>query len=439
MRLGSEWERLHPLSPFLRAGRVAVVAIALLADDAVELLDLGAGPALLVLFALVVVALGVGWWAWKTTGYQVTAEEVELRTGMFFRRHRRVPISRLESIDLARPFFARIFGLVQLRLEAVSQGTSEVRLSYLDEQTALGLRDRLRSARDGPVTAGAAAPTEPSEVSVPDQPIVQVPTRELVLAYVVARVAGVWPVLLVVFLIVLAVGGLGPAAAFGFGAAPLAAAAVISGIVEVERLYGFVLSESGRGFEIRRGLLNQLQQVVPLDRVQAVALVEPPFWRPFGRAKLVVDVAGYRGANQQDGNQSSVLLPIATLEVAHAVLGRVLPAFRLDGAPQVGVPASARWRAPVRWRTYTVAWNDRHAVVRGGLLQRETDIVPHVKVQSLRVTQGPWQRRLGLSTLHLDTAGTRVKVRARHRASDDAERLAWASRSRAAAAGAGAT
>ncbi|HET7719604.1 MAG TPA: PH domain-containing protein, partial [Acidimicrobiales bacterium] len=91
-------------------------------------------------------------------------------------------------------------------------------------------------------------------------------------------------------------------------------------------------------------------------------------------------------------------------------------------------PAAARWRAPIRWRSYSVAWDETHAVTRRGLLRRRTDIVPHRKVQSLRVTQGPWQRALGLATLHLDTAGTRIRARALHRSRDEAERLAWESR-----------
>lgn len=40
----SEWRRLHPLSPLLRAGRFAVVAAALLADDLAAQVDLS--PAL---------------------------------------------------------------------------------------------------------------------------------------------------------------------------------------------------------------------------------------------------------------------------------------------------------------------------------------------------------------------------------------------------------
>ena len=429
MRLGSDWRRLHPLSPLLRAGRVVVVASAFLADDVATGLDIRpAWAGVLVLGALVTGAVA-GWWAWATTGYRVTAEDVELRTGMLFRRHRRLPLARLESIDLARPVFARLFGLAQVRLEAVSNEESEVRLSYLDYDAAIGLREELR-ARLGQ----SPAPGQQSPSPDPGRQILRVPTGELLAATVLGRTAATWSVLAAVAGVTLAAIGPGEAAGFLLGVGlPAAVLPVVMGLIEADRLYGFTLSEGGRGLEVSRGLLNETQQVVPLDRVQAIAVVEPLLWRFFGRARLVVDVAGYRGGNQDDRQQASVLLPIAPSALVAGVLSRVRPDLRLDELAYVPAPRASRWRAPVRWRSYAIAFDGRHAVTRHGLLRRQTDIVPHGKVQSLRVTQGPWQRALGLSTLHLDTAGTRIQASARHRGREEAEDLAWASRHAAAA------
>ncbi|GAB3940097.1 hypothetical protein GCM10027614_23230 [Micromonospora vulcania] len=44
-------------------------------------------------------------------------------------------------------------------------------------------------------------------------------------------------------------------------------------------------------------------------------------------------------------------------------------------------------------------------VTRSGLLTRQLSIVPYARIQSVRVVQGPVQRRLGLATVHADTAG----------------------------------
>lgn len=401
-----------------------VIAAGLLADDVVARLEFSAGLASLALLGALLVGALAGWWAWSSTAYRVTTDEVELRTGMLFRRHRRLPLARLESVDVARPIVARLFGLAQVRLEAVSDGGSEVRLSYLGDETALRLRNELRRrAEEAPVPPpsdgqGGPVPATPREV-------VRIPTNELVLASVGTRAGQVWPVMFALTLVALATAGPLPAAAFGVAAAVFP---VIIGLLDAERLHGFALSDLGGDLHVSRGLLNELHQRVPLSRIQAVAVEEPLLWRPFHRARLVVDIAGYRGGAQEDRRRAAVLLPIAPPAVVADVLDRVQPGLDLGGPTPVRAPPASRWRAPVRWRSYSVAWGSRQAVVRRGLLNRRTDIVPHAKVQSLRITQGPWQRALRLATLHLDTAGTQIRARAPHRGRDEAERLAWASR-----------
>jgi len=425
MRLGSDWQRLHPLSPLLRAGRVLVGAIAALSEGASRL-DVRPLVAGLFLVAALVVGAAAGWWSWWATGFRVTDDEVELWTGVLFRRHRRVPLARLESIDVARPVAARLFGLSQLRLEAVSDSASEVRLSYLDHDAALRLREELRARMEkGPAPAGT--PSVPAAVG--GREVARVATGELVLGAVVGRLVWLLPVVLAAMLMTLAARGPGLAIVSGLALGSIAAfTLVVVGLAEAERLYGFTVREGRGRLQITRGLLNELQQVVPIDRIQAVAVVEPLLWRPFNRAKLVVDVAGYRGGAHEARRQAAVLLPIAPHDVMVEILHLVQPGLRIDDLSLAPAPAGARWRAPIRWRTYCVSWTADHAIMRRGLLRRTTHIVAHMKVQSLRIVHGPWQRALGLATLHLDTAGAQIEARAPHRGAGEAEALAWASR-----------
>ena len=418
------WERLHPLSPLLRAARVGIFLVVPLVQG-MEGMPGWIIPA--VLLPAVVAVAAYSWWVWRSTGYRVDGDVLELRTGAVFRSHRRVPMTRIESVDIARPLLARLFGLAEVRVEAVSEGGSEVRLSFVPEDTAAALRHEL-TARAGGVEAEALA-----EQAVMTTPAVRVSDRELALAYLVAPLGG-----LVLFagvtLVPLAFAGVEQlvggilASAVGF----LGAGATL--VMRAERLYGFALAEVPEGLRLRRGLLNELHQTVPLARVQAVRIEEPALWRLFGRSRLIVDVAGYRGGDRESRRDTAVLLPVATRDAVDAVLQRVLPGLDLDKADLTPPPGSARWRSPLRWRRYGVRWTPTHAVSRSGLLRRQTDVVPHAKVQSLRVTQGPWQRALGLATMHADTAGVTIAMRARHRAAPEAERLAWQSRAAAAAA-----
>jgi putative membrane protein len=77
---------------------------------------------------------------------------------------------------------------------------------------------------------------------------------------------------------------------------------------------------------------------------------------------------------------------------------------------------------------------DTALVTRDGLLTRRLVIVPYGRIQSVRIRQGPLQRRLRLATVWADTAGRGLTAVAPHR--DAAEALALATelaeRSRAA-------
>ena len=42
-------------------------------------------------------------------------------------------------------------------------------------------------------------------------------------------------------------------------------------------------------------------------------------------------------------------------------------------------------------------------ITENGWMTHERNIVPHAKTQSVRIEQGPLQRRLGLADVHVDT------------------------------------
>jgi putative membrane protein len=50
-------------------------------------------------------------------------------------------------------------------------------------------------------------------------------------------------------------------------------------------------------------------------------------------------------------------------------------------------------------------------------------VIPHAKVQSVRRTQGPWERRLGLATVHLDSTPGPVHVKAARRDAAEAHTM----------------
>lgn len=70
----------------------------------------------------------------------------------------------------------------------------------------------------------------------------------------------------------------------------------------------------------------------------------------------------------------------------------------------VGVIYAAAW-PPARYRGWSFAVRDSDVVIRRGVWWRVTSIVPHARIQHVDTTHGPLERRLGLSSVVLYTAG----------------------------------
>jgi putative membrane protein len=400
------WQRLHPLTPLMRGGRFLLVLAAVVGQQGLRQLDqinpVQVGLAVLGATALAVL---VGYVAWRRTRYRLTATELQVDSGVLTRRSRRVPLARLQSVDVVRPAIARVLGLAELRLEVVGGGShSEAPLAYLTEPHAQLLRGRmlaLAAGRDEPVDAAA----------VPETVLVAVPTHVLLVSALLGPPLVATVILLLVLLVLLGLRDLDTLPVV------LAVLPVYLGILSVagKRVlaeYGFQVAETPDGLRLRHGLLDTRSQTIPTDRVQTVRLRQPLAWQPWGWVRVEVDVAGYSSRRGEEEAATNALLPVAPRALAEALVGRVL------GGPlpvaQAPVPHRARWRAPLSARRLRAGLDDRHLVTTHGVLTTTTDVVPLAKVQSLRVTSGPWQRRLRLATVHADTAGRRLPGAAAH-------------------------
>lgn len=410
-----EWQRLHPLTPLLRGGRFLLVLAAIVGQQGLRQAD-EVQPALVgaLVFAGTAVAVVVGFLLWRATRYRLTATELQVDSGLFQKRSRRVPLARLQSVDVVRPIVARVLGLAELRLEVVGGGSTEAPLAYLSEDDAQRLRQAMLS-----LAAGRAETAEP--VDDQDHVLVVVPTHVLV-ASVLLGAPLVLLVLLVPVLLTVAVIDLSAALPLALALVPAYVGVVTVAGRRVLSEYGFTVAESADGLRLRHGLLDTRAQTIPPGRVQAIRVLEPLLWRPWGWVRVEVDVAGYSGQRGEQQSDTSALLPVAPRALAQAVVGRVLGGgLPVAAAP---VPERARWRAPLSRPRLRAGVDDRHLVTTSGVLTTTTEVVPLAKVQSLRLTSGPWQQRLRLATLHADTAGRRLPgAKAHHRDLDEARAL----------------
>lgn len=416
--------RLHPLTPLVRGARMLVVAVAALSWQGYA--ELGPLRWLLTLAVLLCVALLLSLVSWLFTGYEVAGRELRVTEGVLWRRHRTIPLERLQAVDVVRPLLARLTGLAELRLEVIGAHHSEAPLAFLTVGHAEALRDRLlrlagrtATARTAPVVAATAGPPP-----YPDDLIFAGDNGRLLLAQLLT--VRVWVVPLLA-LTVLAQFAAHPLLTF-VGVASTITALIGVFVEPVRRVLADwhfrVLAADGE-LRLTHGLVETRSQTLPVRRVQAVEVRWPLLWRMVGWVTCRFEVAGYGAHDRQAGVHVNQLVPVATPEAVRLVVGHALPGLDVATVRLVPAPVRARWIAPLRQRTLGAGLTGTALATRDGVLTRRLVLVPYARVQSVRLVQGRVQRVLGLASVHADTAGGLHAV-AHHRDLADARALAAA-------------
>lgn len=371
---------------------------------------------LLGLAVLVPAAALYGFLTWWFTHFAVTDSELRIRTGLLFRRTAHIRLERIQAIDVTQPLLARVAGVAKLRLDVIGTDKKD-ELAFLGADEARSLRAELLAR-----AAGFAPETAHEVGEAPSREMLRVPPRVLAVSLLLTGATWGWLIVaaVVVPLLWTVTHSLWTVLAV---AVPLLGAAGASSVGRFVAEYDWTLGESPDGLRIDHGLLDRTHETVPPGRVQTVRLVEPLLWRRRGWVRVELDVAG---------SSNSLLLPVAPREIAESVVARVLPGVSVPPREALGrPPRRARWCVPVWWRGYGLAVTDTVFATRRGLLRRSLSLVPHAKVQSVRLVQGPWQRARGVADVHVDT-GANKSVTARLRDAAEAADLlhAQAERSR---------
>lgn len=408
------WQRLHPLSPIVRAARPlgALIFLALISLSRSK--RSGDYTGLLIEVALVVLILVAGVVAWLVTRWRIEGGVLRIESGLLRRTSRRFPPEQLQAVDIVRTAVARIFGLAEIRIRVAASTRESGRLAYLPEREAEAVRARLLA-----LAHGVAEHTPPP----PERVLFQIPTGRLIGSILLSGLGLILEAVIVtlVLLAILDRSALGPAVS-GTATALIGLATTVFRRLNGE--YEMTVAEAPDGLRLRSGLLQTAAETIPRGRVQAVRMIEPPLWRPLGWCRLVVDVAGKQRGGRENRTVSETLravLPVGSYEQASWLLARILPAAPFH--PGIRPPRRARWKSPLRYHYLTWALDDTYAVATTGRIRRVTDWVPLAKVQSIRSVEGPVQRQLRLATVHLDTAGRNVHAAARDREREECARL----------------
>lgn len=442
--------KLSPLTvPYrvVQRGGSVLAAIGFAAFSGGGAIPLGPiGPLLVVGLASLALALVVAYEVayYRNYEYELTADTLDIRSGVFATRTREIPLRRIQNVDVSRDVLQRALGIAAVDFETAGGSETEAAIRFVSVEEARRLRRELTRLKAGADAGEAEEPTQEELFALND--------RELALLGAFSfdfRVPGALFVLLS-SLGPLVSGALPPGldspALLGGAAVLFVAVVVVSwavgATVAAVNYYGFRLGRVGDELYYERGLLQRYDGSIPLDKVQTLTIEDNPLKRRFGYATLVIETAGYAPGGSDRGTQAAV--PLARRERVIALasdiesfgepdferpprrvrrryaaryllaLGAVTVALAAVNYALVGVPwyatAALVPLVPVaahyKWLHRGHWLGEDHFVTRNGVLTRQTKVVPYYRVQTVLETRTVFQRRWNLATVTADTAGS---------------------------------
>ncbi len=461
--------RLHPLTLVQRVIKSLPAMIVALLPLLLRSSDTGTWVTFGFLLVYGVVALPLILLHYLRFHYWITPREIVIHSGVLTRRKRNIPIHRIQNVVIERSLLPRLLGTAKVTVETAGSTAAEGVLEYVSLAEAQAIRQVVRAYQRRQAAAppaaeeGApaeAAPVAPPEAAAAEQPVLFTMSLRRVLLSGVFRFSLLYIALIFSALqYLMDLAGLTPddladwivgdelqpyaealrASPWLLGFAMVAVAALfgwLTGIaINLSKYYGFRLWLDGEKLHRRHGLLTVHEGTIPLKKVQTLILRSNPVMRRFGWYRLEVQTMGYDV--EKEGYQvampfarKSEILGLAphirpfTLPEAFTPVSKVTIRRRFIRYSVVLLvvllPLSYAWPAALwgllglplllyfavlQYRNHGYALHRDVLYVQRGVLRHYVWVVPMDRFQVFYTTSTFFQRRLGLCSLVVDTAG----------------------------------
>lgn len=455
-----EPQRLHPLTLLLRVG-TSLPALLIVLLPIIRNPNSSENVVSVVLAVLYgVFALPLIFLRYWRFSYRITPKQIVIQSGVLNRKNRSIPVERVQNVQIEQNLVARLFGIAKVKVETAGGSGTEGSLEYVDREEAQKIRRAVRSFRHQSDEAEAEDRDEPEKESLFAMPLRRVLLSgafrfSLLYLAIIFFVLEVFNPEVLIERFMSAQGRVEQITEAVVSHPALAILATVfvaillgwlSGIaVHLARYYRFQLWLEGDKLRKRHGLFTITEGTIPLDKVQSLILRTNPFMRVFGWYELKVQTIGINVEEQghrviapfarldrilelarrvRDFDLPDAFRPVSRLTIRRRFFRYtvVLAAFLLpaiyfwpSGWVHLGGVVLPWWgfglvpfilgMALLQYRNHGYATQEDGFYIRRGVLSHYLWIIPTEKFHVFDATASIFQRRLGLKTLFVDTAG----------------------------------
>jgi putative membrane protein len=381
---------------------------------------------------------------WRNFEFEVTDDTFDIRSGVLHRQVREIPLKRIQNVDVRRNIVHRILGIAKVNLETAGGKSTEASLKYVDFDVAKEIQDDVRRLKQDVEEHEEEDSESIFEITNRELGILSltsVSSRAIAAGFGVMSLTGLFSQQ-----VESAIGFSSFIAVMIVFALSIAVMFVGSAVTNFSQFYGFRLFKRGDSLEYERGLINRSEGSIPLEKIQVVSLEENPLKRFFGYATLKIETAGY-GPGNQENTGAEVAVPLAERKRIEQLSQKIIDhsGFRMQGVSKMalrryfgryilastafsGMLLGAVYLAEISFSPYYLLLlvpvsgvaaylkyvnkgfyeGTEHFYTMNGFWNRKTSIAPYYRIQTLDQVQTVFQKRLGLKSLVLDTAGTSV-------------------------------
>ena len=396
---------------------------------------------------------------YRRFAYELTADTLDISSGVISRREREIPYRRIQNVDVSQSVFQRALGIAAVDLETAGGSSTEGSIRFVKPDEATRLRrevQRRKSGSSAGETDGTAGDDEAADrgaVGPEEEELFAISPGELALVGALSfdgRLIGLLAFLSSGSVPVLS-GFIPEASAAALTATAIVAVGglflvswVLGAGVAFSNYYGFRLSRAGDELRYERGLFRRYSGSIPTEKVQTLTISDNPAKRALGYASLSIETAGYAPGQSGDGG-SQAAVPIATTDrvyrLAHEVESFGAPTFSrppkrirwryvfryaIAVAVLVGIAFAIDWyvtpdlpwygpavlllavppAAHLKWKHRGYWLGDDHLLTRNGFWSRTVTVVPYYRIQTVIDSRTIFQRRWDVATIVADTAGS---------------------------------
>lgn len=398
------------------------------------------------------------------TRYGFDHNQFIYRTGVIFKKERTIPLDRIQNVEIIRNLAHRILGIADVKIDTGVAGQAEVQLSALRMEEALSLQSELLKRKVGQFEL--SSPVEEAKHAFwvsSTKDLVYSGLTENRAFLILASATGLFGVGMnnVLEDVVRSVfkgafrNGDGQIWPYIFGFIGFLFIGWAAGVANaVIKYYGFTIVQQGDRLVRTYGLFTHFQTAIALRRVQT--FTAKANWLKLFLGFWEVQAATSGSPIDMEKHGSNVLCPVVPVDDLGKFVHVVFPEVYVDRLSyQRSSPKSVRrmffqgfWVlvgftavfSPIIWvtmefrnaqlgsmvgqigiawavilafqywvakRTYELSGYSRYlnyTVVKSGFLTRRIIIVPDGKIQSVRMHQSPFSRRMGLADVEINTA-----------------------------------